>query len=385
MKAATRAFAANEPGHPVNKQSYEGNQSVTNTTTILTRQSPRLPRFPPTGQPIDRTATNSPQERPARASSDTEYNSPYSRAGNNERTRQAIPASGQQQSQGGDAAPLEPRAPRRIGGNSGVGARSSQSAIRGTGAGALGSENPDASRALNHSQSMPSPSASRQDLSATERPATAEASSRNSSPNHRNVSHAEDLPEAGHGNNSGPSESSDTVDRGTAGVGSGVSASVAPQRPTVSSPQHPALPAQATTARHDNERDKSDKANGTGGLGSEVQSPLGSVENDLARQLGMKVLEYQRYQKLVPQAIQQRNEHLARVQEHEKRMSLEEVALHDMRKQLQLLQDKIKETQERFAKLGGVLQHERVLEQTARSQAENIEKQMTQLWTQLGF
>ncbi|KAJ9634198.1 hypothetical protein H2199_009082 [Coniosporium tulheliwenetii] len=159
-------------------------------------------------------------------------------------------------------------------------------------------------------------------------------------------------------------------------MGNGAGAFGAPRRLAVSSTQHAALPAQAMAARQDTNTGKPDEVNEADGVGSRAQSQLGSAEDDLARQLGLKVLEYQRYQKLVSQAIRQRNEHSARVQEHEKRIAMEQTALHGLREQLQLLQDNIKETEKRVAELSHALPHERALEQTARCQTENIEKQM---------
>ncbi|KAJ9634921.1 hypothetical protein H2199_008785 [Coniosporium tulheliwenetii] len=145
----------------------------------------------------------------------------------------------------------------------------------------------------------------------------------------------------------------------------------APRRLAVSSAQHAAPPAQDTAARQDTNTGKPDEVKEADGVGSRAQSQLGSAEDDLARQLGLKVLEYQRYQKLVSQVTWQRNEHSARVQKHEKRIVMEQTTLHGNKKRVDELSD--------------ALPHERALEQTARSQTENIQKQMVELRKQLDF
>ncbi|KAJ9633913.1 hypothetical protein H2199_009204 [Coniosporium tulheliwenetii] len=373
-KKAAEASGADESGHAVNERTLEANPSATDTTTAIPHPGPRPPRLPTTGRADDRTATGSSRESPARASSGTRYISPYTRAEGNGQSRQAAPATTPQQVHERDAASLEPKDGQGLGENSSVDLRhGSQSTAHGTSAGELSDKNPNASRAPSRLQPLPSPSAS------------GEALDQNSNPNHRVINHAEGLPQADDGKNGDYSHNPSTNHQDTAVMGNGAGAYGAPQRLAVSSAQHAALPAQAVAARQDTNTGKPDEVNEADGVGNHAQSQLGSAEDDLARQLGLKVLEYQRYQKLVSQAIRQRDEHWARVQGHEKRIAMEQATLHGLREQLQLLQDNIKETKRRVDELSDALPHERAVEQTARSQTENIEKQMVELRRQLGF
>ncbi|KAJ9652376.1 hypothetical protein H2201_009223 [Coniosporium apollinis] len=385
-KKAAGASGADEPGHAVNERTLEANPSATDTITVIPHPGPRPPRLPTAGEPDDRTAAGSSRESPARASSGTGYISPYTRAEGNGQSRQAAPATTPQQIHERDAASLEPKDGQGLGENSSVDPRHrSQSTAHGTSAGELSDKHPNATGAPGRLQSLPSPSASGEGLRASDRPATTEGLNQNSNPNHRVLNHAEGLPQADHGKKGDHSHNPSTNHQDTAVMGNGAGAFGAPRRLAVSSTQHAALPAQAMAARQDTNTGKPDEVNEADGVGSRAQSQLGSAEDDLARQLGLKVLEYQRYQKLVSQAIRQRNEHSARVQEHEKRIAMEQTALHGLREQLQLLQDNIKETEKRVAELSHALPHERALEQTARCQTENIEKQMVELRRQLGF
>ncbi|TKA61149.1 hypothetical protein B0A49_13897 [Cryomyces minteri] len=108
-------------------------------------------------------------------------------------------------------------------------------------------------------------------------------------------------------------------------------------------------------------------------------------DDDLAKQLGRKVLEYQRYQRLLQQAIGKRNESLARMGEAEKRIFSEQTTLESMRAQAQILQYRIKEKEESISGMQGSLEYQAVLEQTARSQVEIVKMQMAEILRQLGL
>jgi len=71
------------------------------------------------------------------------------------------------------------------------------------------------------------------------------------------------------------------------------------------------------------------------------------------------------------------------LQEHEERISSKRAALDDMRGQVQLLQDRIREAEQRVDALEDEMQEEKALQQTAMSERETSEKWMAKLRAEL--
>ncbi|TKA35495.1 hypothetical protein B0A49_13894, partial [Cryomyces minteri] len=81
-------------------------------------------------------------------------------------------------------------------------------------------------------------------------------------------------------------------------------------------------------------------------------------DDDLAKRLGRKVLEYQRHWGLLQQAMRAREECLSRMEEAEQRILSRQRALESMRVQAELLQNKMKEKVENVHGMQGSLEHE---------------------------
>ncbi|TKA79581.1 hypothetical protein B0A49_08193 [Cryomyces minteri] len=193
----------------------------------------------------------------------------------------------------------------------------------------------------------------------------AAAYAQSSCPNLQDVANGTDsLPNAGLGKHDNSADEL-SVQTGTAGN----SRSVTDKRVNEGSPVRGSLfwlqrsqttepDAKRPEAEHGDRSTEPDQVDRVAEAEGRTQLQTDVEDDELAKRLGRKVLEYQRCHRLLQQATGKREECLSCKEEVEKFISSEQTMLESMRTQAQLLQNKVREKEANTKSMQGLFEHE---------------------------